>query len=230
MIVTVISQAANLLVLRSFGDLIDRFSNKAVLGVCTPTFLLCIFAWTFTTLPDPHAGTIPLLIAIHAFMGMATAGVTLASSNIGLKLAPRGEATPYLASVSLVNSVAAGAAPMIGGLMADFFANRELALIIRWTGETEVSIPALSFQSWDFFFLLAAVVGLYSVHRLSLIQEDGDVEEEVVLRELMLEARRTIKNLSTVGGLRAATVFPYALLLNAIPARQRRKKKQEAAS
>jgi len=44
-------------------------------------------------------------------MGVAMAGVTLASGNIGLKLAPKGEATVYLASSNLVNSIAAGIAP-----------------------------------------------------------------------------------------------------------------------
>lgn len=35
--------------------------------------------------------------AIHIFMGISTAGATLASGNIGLKLAPKGQATAYLA-------------------------------------------------------------------------------------------------------------------------------------
>ncbi|MDP2618994.1 MAG: MFS transporter [Hyphomicrobiales bacterium] len=210
---TVVSQAANLVVIRTFGRLADRFSNKSVLAVCGPAFILAIFAWTFTTLPERHAGTVPLLIAIHLLMGFATAGVTLASSNISLELAPRGDATAYLASVSVVNSLAAGIAPIIGGLFADFFAAQELSVVVRWSSpEAEVALDAFSLRYWDFFFLLATVLGLYSIHRLTLVREEGEVKERVVLNELMLEARRTIRNLSPVAGLRGLAVFPFVIL------------------
>ena len=51
-IMTVLTQGANLLVVRMFGRLADRFSNKSILAVCAPIFILGIFAWTFTTLPE----------------------------------------------------------------------------------------------------------------------------------------------------------------------------------
>jgi MFS family permease len=212
-VVTVVSQAANLVVVRTFGRFADRFSNKSVLAVCAPLFIACIFAWTFTTLPERHAGTVPLLIVIHILMGVATAGVTLGSANIALELAPRGQATAYLGAVSLVNSIAAGIAPIIGGASAEFFASQELALIVRWTkGVTEFQFDTLSLRHWDFFFLMATIVGLYSIHRLTLVAEEGEVQEREVLRELALEARRSIRNLSTVGGLRAGSLFPIDTL------------------
>jgi MFS family permease len=212
-VVTVISQAANLTVVRTFGQFADRFSNKSVLAVCAPLFIACIFAWTFTTLPERHAGTVPLLIVIHVLMGVATAGVTLSSANIALELAPRGQATAYMGAVSLVNSIAAGIAPIIGGLFAEFFASQELALVVRWTsGNDQMQFDTLSLRHWDFFFLLATIIGLYSMHRLTLVAEEGEVEEREVLRALVLEARRSIRNLSTVGGLRAGTLFPIDTL------------------
>lgn len=212
-VVTVVSQASHLVVVRTFGQLADRFSNKSVLAVCGPLFIACIFAWTFTTMPDRHSGTVPLLIVIHILMGIATAGVTLGSSNIALELAPRGQATAYMGAVSLVNSIAAGIAPIIGGLFAEFFASQELSLILRWTrGVTEFQMDTLSLKHWDFFFLFAAIIGLYSIHRLTLVAEEGEVQEREVLRELALEARRSIRNLSTVGGLRAGSLFPIDAL------------------
>jgi len=219
-VVTVISQTANLLVVRTFGRLTDRLSNKSVLAVCAPLFIACIFAWTFTTLPERHAGTVPLLIVIHILMGVATAGVTLGSANIALELAPRGQATAYLAATSLVNSIAAGIAPIVGGLFADYFASRELSLIIRWAGpDNALQFDTLSVRHWDFFFLLATIVGLYSIHRLTLVAEEGEVKEREVLRELALEARRSLRNLSTVGGLRAGSLFPFDALMR--PLRRR---------
>jgi MFS family permease len=105
---TVLSQIMNLAFLRIWGRFSDLFSNKSLLAVCAPLFLACILAWTFTTMPEKHMGTIPLLVAIHIFMGISIAGVTLASGNIALKLAPKEQATPYLAANSIVNSLAAG--------------------------------------------------------------------------------------------------------------------------
>ncbi len=161
-----------------WGAIADRFSNKSVLSVCAPLFILCIFAWTFTMVPDRHGLTIPLLIAIHIATGVASAGVTLASGNITLKLAPRGDATAYMTASSLVNSLAAGTASMVGGLTADFFLSRKLSVLMRWHDPSgDVEFNALDFAQWDFFFLLAAVIGLYALHRLTLVREEGHVKE-----------------------------------------------------
>ena len=95
--------------------------------------------------PDKHRYTMHMLIAIHLMMGCSAAGVTLATGNIGLKLAPKGEATAYLAVLSLVNALAAGIAPIVGGLFADFFADRELALVVQWfSPERSATVPLLS--------------------------------------------------------------------------------------
>ncbi|HID31345.1 MAG TPA: MFS transporter, partial [Desulfobacterales bacterium] len=154
-VLMVLSQLTSLAFLRIWGKISDRFSNKSVLGVSGPLFMLCILGWTFTTMPEKHVLTMPLLIAIHILMGISTAGVTLATGNIGLKLAPKGKATAYLAANSIVNSLAAGIAPILGGRFADFFAGRELAWDLTWTSpKGELVIPTLNFQQWDFFFFL----------------------------------------------------------------------------
>lgn len=225
-LLTILSQVANVAVLRLWGRIADRFSHKSVLRVCAPLFILCIFGWIFTAAPEPYGLTLPLLATIHILTGVATAGVTLASGNIGLKLAPRGEATAYLASISLINAAAAGIAPVIGGLTADFFVNRELELLVHWMApEREVFIEALSLRAWDFFFITAALIGVYSIHRLALVREVGEVHERLVLIEVMIEARRAVRSLSTVAGLRQATEFPLEILRRAVRQRQRRRRR-----
>ncbi len=102
-------------------------------------------------------------------MGIATAGVNLATSNIGLKLAPSGKATSYLASASLFAALAAGIAPLIGGITAEFF------------------------QGWAYFFLIAFVIGIYSLHRLSLVSEEGEVGDRAAVKEFVSEMRVGVK-------------------------------------
>ena len=85
-ILTTASQLSNLAAVSLWGNLIDRFSNKAVLRYSAPLFLLCDLAWTFTGLPWTAPVVFYLLLAIHVLMGVATAGVALASGNIAMKL------------------------------------------------------------------------------------------------------------------------------------------------
>lgn len=213
-----LSQMAAYAMVSSWGRIADRHSNKAVLAVCAPLFVLCIFAWTFTMFPERHVLTVPLLVAIHVATGVASAGVSLASSNITLKLAPKGNATAFLALGSIVNSLAAGSAAMIGGLTADYFVSRRLEVVFRYhepLRETEFS--PLAFAQWDFFFLLAGLLGLYALHRLSLVREEGHVSQGVVIDSLLTSARRGVRNLSTIAGLRAATDFPLEWLRRSRP-------------
>ncbi|MBF0333817.1 MAG: MFS transporter [Alphaproteobacteria bacterium] len=220
-VLMVTSQLANTLFLRPWGRMADRFSNKAVLSVCAPLFLLCVLAWTYTAVPQRHALTVPLLFLIHIAMGTASAGITLASGNICLKLAPQGRATAFLATSSMVNSLAAGIAPIIGGIFADDFVARELALVIRWASSGETGeFLTLRFRHWDFFFAFAALLGIYALHRLTLVREEGQPHEKILLQELMMDARRTMRNLSPVAGLRVLTTFPFGHLL--LAARRKR--------
>jgi MFS family permease len=209
----VLSQISNILFLRIWGRLTDRFSNKSVLGVSGPLFLLGILAWTQTILPERRIFTILLLIAIHIFTGISTAGVTLASGNIGLKLAPKGQATAYLAANSLINSLAAGIAPILGGTLADIFTGYKLYGTINWKSPAEEQVfTTFILQDWGFLFLLAALTGLYSIHRLTLVKETGEVEEKIVMRELIAEVERGVRDLSTAQGLRPMVLFPYSIL------------------
>jgi MFS family permease len=212
-----ISQVSNILFLRIWGRFCDRFSNKSVLSISCALFLIVIIAWTFTTMPERYFLTIPLLVIIHILSGISLAGVSLASGNIALKLSPHGHAAAYLASHGLVSNIAAAAAPLLGGILADFFAVRELSFTLSWAEPgRELALRALSFEALDFLFLFAFVVGLYALHRLARVKEEGEVTEEIVVRELMAEVARNEKSLSTIGGLRHLTFFPLHLVARSL--------------
>ena len=210
---SIVSQVLNFTFLKIWGKYTDRFSNKSVLAICGPLFILSILAWTFTTMPEKYFMTIPLLIMIHVVMGLSSAGVSLASGNISMKLAPEGQATAYLATNTIVNSIAAGIAPILGGKFADFFSGRELEWTLKYTSPTgQFSLPTLNLQQWDFFFALAFLIGLYSLHRLTMIKEVGEVEEKIVVNELVAEMRSQVRTLSSVEGLRQMVSFPFTII------------------
>jgi MFS family permease len=213
---SVLSQIINVVFFRIWGRLADRFSNKSVLAVSGWMFILSIFMWPFLTMPEKHILTIPLLVAIHLLAGVSTAGINLCAGNIALKAAPQGKATAYLAANALVNGIAASLAPILAGLAADGFARQELALSLRWTSseaaDTVFDLSALSLRGLDFLFMIAVLFGVYAMHRLLAVREEGEVEEKVVLSELYGEVRKAVRHVSNVAGLRQQYLFPFARL------------------
>ena len=211
----VLSQMVNVLFLKLWGKLADRFTNKSVLAASGPMFMISTLLWVFTTMPEKHFLTIPLLIIIHALAGMSTAGVTLCAGNIALKTAPRGAATSYLATNAIISGLAATAGPLLAGFGADWFADQELSLNLRWASTSaakELQLPAFNLRGLDFLFIISFVFGLYALHRLLAVKEEGEVEEEIVLTHLYAEMRRSARHVSNVAGIRQLTYFPYGIL------------------
>jgi MFS family permease len=213
---TTASQLSNLAALGTWGRLIDRFSNKAVLAVCAPLFLGCMFGWTLTGARWVQPIVTYALFGIHIMMGISTAGMALASGNLAMKLSPRGEATAYLAANSVVTSVCGAIAPVIGGLSADFFAARQLTFSFTWSGgPEEVTGQVLSFHDWTFFFAIASLLGLYSIHRMTMIEEGSGQADRMLLSEFLLEARRSMHSLSSAAGLLRMARAPFSFLRGA---------------
>jgi MFS family permease len=214
LVLTVISQLANIAVVRGWGYLSDRFANKSVLGVATPLFILCIAGMAFASEFDGMVARGAYLILLHIVMGAAGAGVGIAGGNIVMKLSPDGKATSYMATNALVGAIAAGSAPIIGGWAAEFFARRQLRLNIEWVGPGGTNpLVGLVFTHWEFFFLLSALLGLYTLHRLTSVDEPGSVEGREVVGHVWNTARRTLRNASSVAGLRLALSFPSGDLI-----------------
>ncbi|MES2744926.1 MAG: MFS transporter [Bdellovibrionota bacterium] len=217
---SVLSQAINVVFFNIWGKLADRFSNKSCLTVAGPLFIIGIGIWPFLTLPDKHVLTMPLLILIHVLSGISTAGVTLCSSNIALKAAPKGQATVFLATNSLVNGIAACIAPILAGFASDYLQNEQLKMNLTWhsatTGNDLFNFSALDFQGTDFLFVFAFIVGLYAIHRLLAVTEQGDVTERIVITELYQETRHALRSVANIAGLRHMTYFPYAIIVGAL--------------
>lgn len=210
---SVISQIMNVLFFRIWGNIADRFSNKSVLSVSGWAFVVSFLLWPFTTMPEAHPATLPLLVGIHVLVGISNAGVALCSGNIALKAAPKGQATAYLAVNALVTGIAATIAPICGGFLADFFAKREFSFIMNYGmidgASSTITIPALNLRGLDFLFILAFVLGLYALHRLLAVREEGEVEDRVVVQELYSEVRKFARSVSNVAGMRDIFYFPY---------------------
>ncbi len=183
---TTLSQVFNVLFFRRWGRYADRYSNKTVLGICAPLYLLCIAGMVYTTMPGPHAATLPLLVLLYALMGVATAGTGLASSSIGLKLAPPMHSVAYLSMLSFTNAVAAGVAPILSGWLSGFL------VTTTWTWQVANplgggALPLVSLHHWDFLFLLSLVAGGGAFYWLGRLHEARNASRWVLIRRWQKE-------------------------------------------
>ena len=217
-----VSQLANAFTLNLWGQLSDRFSDKAVLRATAPMFLLCLGALAFAGQVDGSHVTIAILVAIHVALGVATGGTSLACGNIALRLAPRGEGTAFMAVIGLANAVAAGVAPLLGGLAADWLAVRQLSVTLTWTAPgSQTALGTFSMQHWQFFFVLAALLGLHALAALARVPETESTSGRILVRDIALEAARTLRSLSSFAGLRGGAGFPFGRLVRRPPTRLR---------
>jgi MFS family permease len=135
-----------------------------------------------------------LLAIINIITGVATAGINLSLTNIGLKLAPKEDAIVYLSSKNIITAFFSSIAPLIGGWLADFFANRQLNWNIQWgdaSGMKEIHLLAL--HQFNFLFLIGAMLAMLSVKLLSRVKETGEVEKDFVVKLLRGDIKNSIK-------------------------------------
>ena len=194
-ILTAVQQLTMVAFFRVWGSLSDKYSNKSVLRVSGPLLLVSFALWASLSMFKGTAAVLPMTVGIHMLWGMSTAGVNLATGNIGLKLAPHGKATAYLASSSLFTQLAAATSPLLGGMLSQYF------------------------EGWTIFFVVAFILGVFALHRLTKVKEDGEVHEKVVARELVNEMRQSV----SLSRLKAGAVMDTAGL--AAPSAKRRRRR-----
>lgn len=212
------SQFVNVFFFRIWGNLADRWNNRGALVVAGQLFFLSVCLWPFTTMPEKHDYTLLLLIVIHVLVGISTAGVNLCVGNLALKSAPKGKATAFLASNTVVAGIAATLGPLVGGSLGDLFESSELKFTITYTqltGGEAIDVPAFNLRGLDFVFLLSVFLGFFAVHRLAYVKESSKSEEPLGFDSLFNETRKAVAHVSNVAGLRKLTYFPFEILMKA---------------
>ena len=205
----VLSQATSVLFVNVWGGYVDRFGSKVVLSISSSLYLLVILGWTFTTTPDPHALTVPLLIVLHFLIGIASAGINLASTTIRMKMAPQRQSTSYLTGASLAASLGAGIGPILGGIFVDFFSVRRFEISIEWVDPARtVEFPAVFLTGYDFLFALAFLFGLVTLSVLGRVREEGESNREAVMSELAAQTRENLRVLNSVPGMNLVGSLP----------------------
>ena len=212
---TVVGQLSNILFFSTWGKLSDKFSNKTVMRVSGPLFVLSIALWTFTTNPEANQATYYLLFAIYILNGISFAGVSVATANIGMKLSPKGEAYGYLTLASIIAALFSAIAPLIGGILADLLKNTliEIPVILTNGPQLPKKLSIITLQGLDFIFILSFIIGLYATHRLILVKEDGEGHQKDVIDGLTTTIIVPLRFIASFSGIQRLTTMPLSHLI-----------------
>jgi MFS family permease len=190
----IISQLSSIAFLKLWGTYSDRFSNKTIINICAPLYIACILAFAFTAMPSSKVVVIGILTGIHIISGLSTAGINLALSNIGIKLAPKNEAIVYITAKNMFVAFFSTIAPMIGGLLADFFATHQLLWNLQFNSAGQLSnIKVLDLQGWNYFFIIGGLIAMLSLRLLAKVKEQGEIHKHKVAIHMRAAFRNKLR-------------------------------------
>lgn len=198
----ILSQVSSIFTIRIWGLFADRYSNKTIIAIGAPIYILCLIAWCFVGIYTQLWPNLVLLAFIHLLMGFANAGINLSLTNIGLKLAPTADSIIYLSTKNIITAVFSALAPLAGGMLADFFTGRHLKMDAEYGGpKWTKTLHIIELQDWNFLFLFGALLALIAVNRLGRVKETGEVEKDVVVRIMRSTLRSNLKENFLTGSL-----------------------------
>lgn len=201
-LLAVVSQVSSVLTVQLWGRLSDRYSNKSIIFLTAPIYIVTILLWIFVGIYSRNLLNIMLLFVLHIFTGISTSGVNLALTNIGLKLAPKQDAVVFISMKNIVASIFSALGPIVGGALADIFAVRELRISIEWLSpQLKSSAKLIYLHEWNFLFLLAALLAFFSMRLLGKVNESGEVGHMLVKRIMKTRFRSGMKEALIVGNI-----------------------------
>jgi MFS family permease len=198
----IISQLSSIFTIRIWGRYADKYSNKTIIAIGAPLYILCIIAWCFVGIYTHFYANLALLIAIYIFTGISTAGINLSLTNVGLKLAPKEEAIVYLSVKNIITAFFSSIAPLIGGWLADYFIQRHLSITAQWSGpHSNKLFRLIALHEWNFLFAIGAILAFISLEFLVPVKEVGEVEKNQVVKVMRSSIRNSLKDAFVIGQL-----------------------------
>jgi MFS family permease len=199
---TITSQISSILTVRMWGRFADNYSNKTVIAICAPLYILCLLGWCYVGIYTREYLNLILLFIIHAGMGVSNAGINLSLTNISLKLSPAEESVVYLSTKNIITALFSFIAPLIGGYMADYFSSRSLSIDAQWKSPGwQKVIHLLDLHEFNFLFLIAAALAFIAVELLLTVKETGEVAKNVVKRMMRTSIKSNLKEYFLIGQL-----------------------------
>src|SRR5690606_36625576 len=111
------------------------------------------------------------------------------------------------------------AAPLIGGLMADFFASHQINWTIEWEGaDGTVILHILQLKGWIFFIMIAGLLAALSLELLNRVHEHDEVRKERAVIYMRADFRAKMRRI-----IQTESIFNKVLTPILIPVLKKRK-------
>lgn len=205
----ILSQLAGIFAIKIWGKYSDQFSNKTIIRIAAPVYILCILGWSFVMLPSSHTITLFLIGLINVLSGVSTSGINLAINNIGIKLAPKEEAIVYISARNMIVAFVSALGPLLGGFLADFFSTRSFVWNVQWNGAHGTSvIHLLELQNWNFLFIIGGLLAIAALKTLGKVKEEGEVEKDVAVAQMRVVFRNKVKTRMNKESILSMLLFP----------------------
>jgi MFS family permease len=199
---SIVSQLASILTIRLWGAFADKYSNKTIIAIGAPLYILCLIGWCFVGIYSRFYMNFSLLVIIHIALGISTAGINLSLNNIGLKLAPANQSIVYLSAKNIITAVFSSIAPLLGGYLADYFSERSVVINMQLTGpHIDKILHLVSLHNFNFLFLIGAVLAFVALEFLITVKETGEVEKDQVVKMMRSTIRNNLKDYFVIGQL-----------------------------
>jgi MFS family permease len=191
----IMGQIAGIFAIKLWGRNSDKFSNKTIIRIAAPLYILCILSWPFAAMAPSFLFTVLIVAFINILSGISTSGINLSLTNIGLKLAPKNESIVYLSAKNMVVAFFAALGPIAGGFLSDYFMNRSFMWNIEWNGPNGTSIVhLLELRNLSFLFIIGGILAFIALKTLSFINEEGEVSKDQAVAEMKTTLKKEFKS------------------------------------
>lgn len=187
----ILSQLAGIFAVKIWGSYSDKFSNKTIIRIAAPIYISTIIAWSFVGLSGHFAVSLCFIAAINILTGIASSGVNLAITNIGMKLSPKDEAIVYLSARNMIVAFVSALGPLAGGLLADSFATMNFSWSIHVSGH---NINLLHIHDFGFLFIIGGLLAVVALRTIRSVKEEGEVDKTKAVGELRVVIKRRLKS------------------------------------
>lgn len=158
-----------------FGAHMDRLGSKPVMIFSALLWLGILGVWFLLAARVLYPSAL-LILCLQFFMGLGASLFAIANVRLTMVITPQMGRTHFFALYSVVANSSLGLAPILWGIMIDFFA------------KTEFTAQGLYWNRYTFFFLGAEIAFIITLFLKFKLEEKSAGKVEDLMREILLTA------------------------------------------
>lgn len=175
----ILGNITTVLSIRYWGKAVDRYGNKPVFAICGTVLFITPILWIFT-----RPGNYWMILVINFLSGICWPGIEMTALNLSIWLAPEKNRSIYLATYTLLTSVAGIAlAYVCGGAFMEYLAPLINSLHIKL-------FSSIIINGFHVLFVLSGLIRLAAVKIfLARVYEENSSHALNVIKDAAIKFR-----------------------------------------